>query len=104
MCDVAHQAVFRHGEDGQLSEFVKEYEAKPFKGPSAMLLDSAGNMFFTDSGPMVSLLAFDPRATPDPDPSPNPSPNPNQVDDGVTFTLHEESCVTESGTYPPLQP
>ena len=31
MCDVAHQAVFRHGEDGQLSEFVKEYEAKPFK-------------------------------------------------------------------------
>ena len=81
VCDVAHQAVFRHGEDGQLSEFVKEYEAKPFKGPSAMLLDSAGNMFFTDSGPMVSLLAFDPRATPDPDPSPNPSPNPNPSPD-----------------------
>ena len=70
VCDVAHQAVFRHGEDGQLSEFVKEYEAKPFKGPSAMLLDSAGNMFFTDSGPMVGLLAFDPRADPGPRPEP----------------------------------
>jgi len=63
VCDVAHQAVFRHGEDGQLSEFVKEYEAKPFKGPSAMLLDSAGNMFFTDSGPMGETTLQSPKGS-----------------------------------------
>ena len=63
VCDVAHQAVFRHGEDGQLSEFVKEYEAKPFKGPSAMLLDSAGNMFFTDSGPLGETTLQSPKGS-----------------------------------------
>ena len=63
VCDVAHQAVFRHGEDGQLSEFVKEYEAKPFKGPSAMLLDSGGNMFFTDSGPLGETTLQSPKGS-----------------------------------------
>jgi len=63
VCDVAHQAVFRHGEDGQLSEFVKEYEAKPFKGPSAMLLDSGGNLFFTDSGPLGETTLQSPKGS-----------------------------------------
>jgi len=63
VCDVAHQAVFRHGDDAQLSEFVKEYEAKPFKGPSAMLLDSAGNMFFTDSGPLGETTLQSPKGS-----------------------------------------
>ena len=62
VCDVAHQAVFRHGDD-ELSEFVKEYEAKPFKGPSAMLLDGAGNMFFTDSGPLGETTLQSPKGS-----------------------------------------
>lgn len=31
---------------------MREYEAKDFKGPSAIAVDSKGNIFFTDSGPM----------------------------------------------------
>jgi aspartate beta-hydroxylase len=48
----ALQAILRRGADGSLSEFVREYEAKDFKGPSAIAVDSKGNIFFTDSGPM----------------------------------------------------
>jgi len=55
--------VFRHDDDAQLSEFVKEYEARPFKGPSAMLLDSAGNMFFTDSGPLGETTLQGPKGS-----------------------------------------
>jgi len=61
--DLAHQAVFRHGDDGQLGEFVKEYEGKQFKGPSAMLLDSIGNMFFCDSGPFGETTLQDPKGS-----------------------------------------
>jgi len=46
------QAILRRGAEGSLSEFVREYEAKDFKGPSAMAVDTKGNMFFTDSGPL----------------------------------------------------
>ena len=63
VCDVAHQAVFRHGDDGQLAEFVKEYEAKQFKGPSAVLLDSVGNMFFCDSGPLGETTLQSPKGS-----------------------------------------
>jgi len=63
VCDAAHQAVFRHGDDGQLSEFVKEYEAKQFKGPSAVLLDSLGNMFFCDSGPLGETTLQSPKGS-----------------------------------------
>eukprot|EP00965_Chrysotila_dentata_P078227 2578809-Pleurochrysis_carterae.AAC.6 len=52
VCDSAHQAILRRGSDGQLAEFVREYEGKLLKGPSAMQIDSQGNMFFTDSGPL----------------------------------------------------
>lgn len=63
VCDAAHQAVFRAGDDGQLSEFVKEYEAKQFKGPSAVLLDSLGNMFFADSGPLGETTLHSPKGS-----------------------------------------
>jgi sugar lactone lactonase YvrE len=63
VCDVAHQAVFRHGDDGQLAEFVKEYEAKQFKGPSAVLLDSVGNMVFCDSGPLGETTLQSPKGS-----------------------------------------
>lgn len=63
VCDEAHQAIFRQGEDSQLNEFVKEYEAKQFKGPSAVLLDSLGNMFFCDSGPLGETTLQSPKGS-----------------------------------------
>ena len=63
VCDEAHQAIFRQGEDSQLNEFVKEYEAKQFKGPSAVLLDSVGNMFFCDSGPLGETTLQSPKGS-----------------------------------------
>jgi len=57
------QAILRRGTDGSLSEFVREYEAKDFKGPSALVVDSKGNMFFTDSGPMGETTLQAPRGS-----------------------------------------
>jgi len=52
VCDLAHQAILRRGADGELTEFVREYEGKPLKGPSGVVVDRLGNTFFCDSGPL----------------------------------------------------
>ena len=53
VADLAKPAVLRrNGADGSLEEFVSEYEARRFKGPSAICVDASGNMYFTDSGPL----------------------------------------------------
>lgn len=35
-----------------VTEFVRQYEGKMFKGPNSIIFDSSGTMYFTDSGPM----------------------------------------------------
>ena len=62
VCDMAFQGVLRH-EDGQLTELVKEYEAKAFKGPSSIAIDSAGNVFFLDCGPLGETTLADPKGS-----------------------------------------
>jgi sugar lactone lactonase YvrE len=39
-------------EDGSLTEYVKEYEGRPFIGPSALAFDFKGNLYIADSGPL----------------------------------------------------
>jgi aspartate beta-hydroxylase len=63
VCDAAHATVFEYGKDQQLRDLVKEYEAKPFKGPSALALDSASNIFFCDSGPLGETTLQRPKGS-----------------------------------------
>ena len=69
VCDLAHGAVLLLKDDvtgAQASAaaaarplvVVNEYEGKALRGPSAAAFDSAGQLFFTDSGPLgeTSLL------------------------------------------------
>jgi sugar lactone lactonase YvrE len=35
-----------------VTEFVRQYEGKMFKGPNSIIFDSSGTMYFTDSGPI----------------------------------------------------
>ncbi|KAL1522353.1 hypothetical protein AB1Y20_017345 [Prymnesium parvum] len=62
ICDMVFQGVLRH-EDGQLSEVVKEYEAKMLLGPSSIAIDEAGNVFFLDSGPLGETTLADPKGS-----------------------------------------
>lgn len=50
LCDVAHKAVLLVGADGAASEFVREYEQRPFVGPTALAFDGARNLFVADGG------------------------------------------------------
>lgn len=36
---------------GVFTEYVREYESRPLKGPSAVAFDQTGNLFFCDAGP-----------------------------------------------------
>lgn len=49
--DYAHGAVLAVHNDGGQSIVVGVYEDKPLKGPSTIINDAHGNLFFTDSGP-----------------------------------------------------
>jgi len=62
VCDMEFQGVLRH-EEGQLTELVKEYEAKPFKGPSAIAIDDANNVFFLDCGPLGEATLASPKGS-----------------------------------------
>eukprot|EP00762_Andalucia_godoyi_P002974 ANDGO_04136.mRNA.1 Lactonase drp35 len=48
--DFAHCAILTMVEDGSLTEYVKEYESRPFVGPSAIVFDDRANFYFLDSG------------------------------------------------------
>ena len=63
VCDMALQGVLIRNENGQVSELVKEYEAKMFKGPSAVALDPAGNIFFLDAGPLGETTLQSPKGS-----------------------------------------
>jgi len=52
VADLAQGAIVAVEEDGTQQAVVKVYEERPFKGPNSLTFDSAGNMFFTDSGPL----------------------------------------------------
>lgn len=70
ICDLAHQAILRvEDEDSStdgppvLAEFVTEYEGRLLRGPTGMVFDAAGNMFFCDSGPMGDTTIGHPKAS-----------------------------------------
>jgi len=42
---------------------VSEYEQKPLKGPTALMLDSRGSMYFCDSGPLGETTLASPRGS-----------------------------------------
>lgn len=53
--DLAHAAVVNvepGAKQQQIHKVVKEYESRPFKGPSSLAFDKNGTLFFTDSGPL----------------------------------------------------
>ena len=58
-----HQCIRRRGADGELVSFVSEYEQKPLKGPTALMLDSRGSMYFCDSGPLGETTLASPRGS-----------------------------------------
>ena len=62
VCDLAAQGVLRQ-ENGQLTELVKEYEAKVFKGPTSIVLDPVGNVFFLDAGPLGETTLQSPKGS-----------------------------------------
>eukprot|EP00164_Ancoracysta_twista_P001352 GFYU01001762.1.p1 GENE.GFYU01001762.1~~GFYU01001762.1.p1 ORF type:complete len:279 (-),score=57.12 GFYU01001762.1:155-991(-) len=63
ICDHVHQAVLLRNENNDLNEVVKEYEGQNFKGPSSVVFDSSGTMYFTDSGPMGETSLANPRGS-----------------------------------------
>uniref|UniRef100_A0A7S1J9G4 SMP-30/Gluconolactonase/LRE-like region domain-containing protein n=1 Tax=Eutreptiella gymnastica TaxID=73025 RepID=A0A7S1J9G4_9EUGL len=70
VCDLAHQAILRVEEEDQsagqapvLAEFVTEYEGRLLRGPTGMVFDAAGNMYFCDSGPMGDTTLGNPKAS-----------------------------------------
>jgi len=51
ICDQGCSAILTARKDGsELTEFVKEYEGKPFKGPNSATVGRDGAVYFTDSG------------------------------------------------------
>lgn len=42
---------------------VVEYEGEPLRGPSSVAIDSAGTLFFTDSGPLGDTTLEQPRGS-----------------------------------------
>jgi len=52
VADQAHAAILALDGDGEHSTVVNEYEGKAFKGPHSIAFDTAGVMYFTDSGPL----------------------------------------------------
>jgi len=62
VCDMSMQGVLRY-ENGQLTELVKEYEAKLFKGPSAIAIDKDSNVFFLDAGPLGETTLQSPKGS-----------------------------------------
>mmetsp|Transcript_7936 Transcript_7936/g.28248 ORF Transcript_7936/g.28248 Transcript_7936/m.28248 type:complete len:284 (-) Transcript_7936:94-945(-) len=52
VADLAHGAVMNWADDGAPHLVVREYEGTAFKGPSSLLFDSSGTLYFTDSGPL----------------------------------------------------
>jgi len=64
VCDISMQGVLRYEyANGSLTELVKEYEAKLFKGPSAIVIDKAGNVFFLDAGPLGETTLQSPKGS-----------------------------------------
>uniref|UniRef100_A0A7S4FRZ6 SMP-30/Gluconolactonase/LRE-like region domain-containing protein n=1 Tax=Eutreptiella gymnastica TaxID=73025 RepID=A0A7S4FRZ6_9EUGL len=70
VCDLVHQAILREEEEDQgsgqqplLAEWVTEHEGRLLRGPTAMVFDSTGNVFFTDSGPMGDTTIANPKAS-----------------------------------------
>jgi len=63
LCDMAHGAILCYSDDDELSEFVREYEGKPFLGPNTMAFDDKNNVFFTDSGPMGETTLANPKGS-----------------------------------------
>eukprot|EP00163_Fabomonas_tropica_P012167 TRINITY_DN23431_c0_g1_i1.p1 TRINITY_DN23431_c0_g1~~TRINITY_DN23431_c0_g1_i1.p1 ORF type:complete len:285 (+),score=56.60 TRINITY_DN23431_c0_g1_i1:245-1099(+) len=51
IADQAHQAILSV-QEGQVVEFVKEYEEEEFLGPNSVAFHKNGTMYFTDSGPL----------------------------------------------------
>ena len=50
--DSAQGSVLAITPQGEQNELVSVYEDRPLKGPSSIVLDKSGNIFFTDSGPL----------------------------------------------------
>jgi len=63
VCDLTQGAILQQGADKSFGTFVGDYEAKQLKGPTAIEIDSRGNMFFCDSGPFGETTLQAPRGS-----------------------------------------
>mmetsp|Transcript_18345 Transcript_18345/g.42965 ORF Transcript_18345/g.42965 Transcript_18345/m.42965 type:complete len:288 (+) Transcript_18345:93-956(+) len=63
VADLAHGAVMNWADDGAPHLVVREYEGTAFKGPSALLFDTNGTLYFTDSGPLGEGGLSDPSGS-----------------------------------------
>jgi sugar lactone lactonase YvrE len=50
-------------EEGEIVEFIAEYDGKPFKGPNQLVFDSHGAMYFTDSGAIGETSIQNPKGS-----------------------------------------
>ncbi|KAH9114409.1 hypothetical protein LEN26_001576 [Aphanomyces euteiches] len=66
LADCAHVAILRTDlavHNQQPGIVVKEYEEKPFKGPSGIDVATSGVLYFTDSGPFGETTLAEPRGS-----------------------------------------
>ncbi len=64
ICDFAHQAILTIvNNESQISEFIREYEGKPFKGPNSLAVGNDGTIYFTDSGPFGESTLHNPTGS-----------------------------------------
>lgn len=63
IADQAHGAILTLDESGEHTIVVSEYEGKAFRGPNSITFDSAGSMYFTDSGPLGETTLGDPKGS-----------------------------------------
>lgn len=67
LADVARQAILKaeRGADNtlQLTQFVDQFEGKPFRGPNHVCIDPDGEIFFTDSGPRGDTGLANPKGS-----------------------------------------
>ncbi|CAK4706937.1 unnamed protein product [Aphanomyces euteiches] len=111
LADCAHVAILRTDlavHNQQPGIVVKEYEEKPFKGPSGIDVATSGVLYFTDSGPFGETTLAEPRGSVF---CIAPSPSGGQVlkplaleclahPCGIAASPHAASCMCESVVIP----
>jgi sugar lactone lactonase YvrE len=70
IADIARQSIVKSegsvldtDNPGQLAQFLDQFEGQPFRGPTGIALDEAGEVYFTDGGAFGDTGLHNPRGT-----------------------------------------